>query len=199
VLSFVPSENKVTLKIPTPACPTTMPNCQWMLFVNEPYVPAKTVVGFVTGTSGLLSIAYPANFCGVIQADVYAGLPWRLRFGHQHTIDTETSCNPPPVPPSPPVVPPAATAGSGSPPATAAPVAATAPAPAKPAVGSQLAFTGANVAPLAVAGSVLLLAGIYILTTLEQRRRALRRATKAMTPESVGAGAVRMSNWFMGE
>jgi hypothetical protein len=206
VLKFVSSDNEVTLKMPTPPCPATSPTCQWMLLVNEPDVPAKTVVGFVTGTSGTLSIAYPTNFCGVIQADVYIGpAPWRLRFGHQRTIDTAQSCNPPPVSPNPPVTPPAVTASAGpSPaapatPATPAPVAADAAAPQPSASTAQLAFTGVNVPPLAIAGSALLIAGIYIVTTIEQRRRALRRARRAVTSESVGAGAVRMTDWFMGE
>jgi hypothetical protein len=201
VLKFVSSGNEVTLKIPTPPCPATSPACRWMLFVNEPDVPAKTVAGLVTGSSGTLSIAYPTNFCGVIQADVYLGpAPWHLRFGHQRTIETALSCNPPPVPPSPPVVTPAVT--SGTVPTPTAPATADAtptPQPVTPASTSELAFTGANIAPLAIAGSALLLASIYILTSLEQRRRALRRASKAITPESVGAGAVKMTNWFMGE
>ncbi len=201
VLDFVASENVVRLKIPTPPCPVTFPNCQWMLFVNEPDVPAKTIVGFVTGTSGILTIAYPTNFCGVIQADVYVGPPWHLRFGRKNTIDTAHSCNPPPVPSNPPSVVPAAASGTApasATPAPATPAATVAPQPAKPGP-SQLAFTGAEIVPLAIGGLALLFAGIYILTSLEQRRRALRRASKAMTPESVSAGAVKMSNWFMGE
>ncbi len=175
-----------------------------MLLVNEPDIPAKTVVGLMTGSSGTLTIAYPANFCGVIQADVYVGpTPWHLRFGRQNSIDTAASCNPPPVPPNPPAV----TSSTAPPSTTPAPAPAPAPAPdatrttqpATPAGPSQLAFTGANLAALAIAGSVLLLAGIYVLTSIEQRRRALRRAGRAMSPESVGAGAVKMSNWFMGE
>jgi len=202
VLTFVSSDREVTLKIPTPPCPAMLPTCRWMLFVNEPDVPAQTVVGSATGTSGTLSVAYPTNFCGVIQADVYLGpVPWHLRFGHQRTIDTAQSCNPPPVPPNPQAVPSTVTSGTVPSPATPAPAAGAtaAPQPVTPAGASQLAFTGANVAPLAIAGSVLLLAGIYVLTSLEQRRRALRRATKAMTPESVGAAAVKTSNWFIGE
>ncbi len=88
VVTFWDNYNVVTLRVPA-ECPMQQPNCLWMLWVNEPDIPAQTVVGYATGTSGILTVAYPTNFCGVIQADVLAGPnPWRLLFGHRTSIQT---------------------------------------------------------------------------------------------------------------
>ncbi len=78
--------SNVTLDVPG-TCPMRHPNCEWMLSVDEPGVPAQTVVGTATSTSGRLVVAYPRGFCGVVQADVLIGpAPWRLQFGHKTSI-----------------------------------------------------------------------------------------------------------------
>lgn len=103
-ITFWNNDNVVTLNVPS-VCPTGNPNCVWMLSVNEPDIPAQTVVGTATGTSGVLTVAYPTNFCGVIQADVLVGpAPWRLMFGHQASIQNG-SCNCPAVQAASPVAP----------------------------------------------------------------------------------------------
>ena len=78
-------------------CPKTEPFCEWQLFVDEPDIPSQTVVGTATGTSGILTVNYPKNFCGVIQADAIVGpSPWLYQFGHRKMIKTGKSCNGPP-------------------------------------------------------------------------------------------------------
>ncbi len=78
----------VTLTIPTPPCRPDHQSiaCTWELFVNEPDVPGQPVVGEVYGTSGVLSVNYPA-FCGVIQADAIVGPPPRFEVGYRHQIE----------------------------------------------------------------------------------------------------------------
>ncbi len=67
VIKFWPSYQVVTLKVPLQQwCPPSKPSCVWMLSVDEPNIPPQTVVGTATGTSGVLVVAYPSNFCGVI-------------------------------------------------------------------------------------------------------------------------------------
>ncbi len=92
-ITFWNNDNVVTLDTPT-MCPATNPQCVWKLQVNEPDIPAQTIVGVATGASGaVLTVAYPTNFCGVIQADVFVGpSPWRLVVGHQQAIQTGTCC-----------------------------------------------------------------------------------------------------------
>jgi hypothetical protein len=86
VIKFWPSRNVVTLDIPS-ACPDSHPTCVWVLTVNEPETPAQTLVGTATGTSGVLTVAYPDDFCGVIQADATVGpAPWKIQFGHRAAI-----------------------------------------------------------------------------------------------------------------
>lgn len=72
----------VTLTIPTPPCRPDHQSiaCTWELFVNEPDVPGQPVVGEVYGTSGVLSVNYPA-FCGVIQADAIVRTSATIRGG----------------------------------------------------------------------------------------------------------------------
>jgi hypothetical protein len=104
VITFDDAAQVVTLQIPTPACPTTEPHCQWKFFLNEPKLSVD--VATVYGTSGTLSIPYPKDFCGVIQADAYVGgPPWVAKRGWQHPI---SDCPTPVTPPAPPTVPPAA-------------------------------------------------------------------------------------------
>ncbi len=90
-INFDDQAHMVTLTIPTSPCRhdghTT--SCNWELFVNEPEVPGQPVVDAVFGTSGVLSVPYPA-LCGVLQADALVGPPPRKEVGHQHVI---TTCN----------------------------------------------------------------------------------------------------------
>jgi hypothetical protein len=90
VITFNDAAHNVQLTIPTPACPTSQPDCQWKFFLNEPKLNVD--VATVYGTSGTLTLDYPPEFCGVIQADAYVGPPWVAKRGFQHTID---DCNPP--------------------------------------------------------------------------------------------------------
>jgi hypothetical protein len=89
---------QVTLQIPVPPCTTAEPNCVWKFFLNEPKLSVD--VATVYGTSGTLTLAYPANFCGVIQADAYVGPsqagPWVSKRGWQHTIESSTCTTPTP-------------------------------------------------------------------------------------------------------
>jgi hypothetical protein len=97
VITF--GETSVTLTIPTPACPTTEPTCQWKFFLNEP----KTHVDVATvyGTSGTLTLDYPADFCGIIQADAYiGGPPWVPQRGFQYKIPSSQCVTPLTPPPS---------------------------------------------------------------------------------------------------
>ncbi len=211
VIRFWPSYHQVTLTLPSPACPTTNPSCEWLLEVNEPDVPAQTVLGTATGNSGILTVTYDPAFCGVIQADALIGpSPWYLKFGHQMTVGGP-ACAPPTTPTAPPTLPPAVVATTQLPftattstPTTAAAapaaVAATsAPVDPSTTVAAQLPFTGVNVKPLALAGAALILTGLYILTTIEQRRRALARVGYTVRTNPVGAQASRATRWFLGE
>jgi hypothetical protein len=87
-ITFDDGAQQVTLQIPSPACPTTQPGCQWKFFLNEPKLSVD--VATIYGTSGTLTLAYPPDFCGVIQADAYVGPPWVPKRGWQHTIATCT-------------------------------------------------------------------------------------------------------------
>ena len=195
--------DSVSLIIPTPPCPGTHPACKWMLFVNQPYVPGQPTVGYAVGTSGTLTVDYPANFSGIIQADVLVGPPYKLKFGRKHHIDTTGSST---------TTPPTTTPPTTTPPTTTAVLPFTASAGSGPGgqgpsqlpftsanSSSQLPFTGADITPLLVAGTALVLLGLFILTTLEQRRRALRRLSQSARAVPVGEYTNRASHWFLGE
>ncbi|MBF6558103.1 MAG: hypothetical protein IVW52_18505, partial [Acidimicrobiales bacterium] len=93
IITFDDAAHQARLTIPTPACPASQPDCRWKFFMNEPKLNVD--VATVYGTSGILTIAYPPNFCGVIQADAYiGGPPWDAKRGFQHTIE---DCKPPPT------------------------------------------------------------------------------------------------------
>jgi hypothetical protein len=205
VIKFWPGYNVVTLQIPAPACGDNRPaNCVWRLTVNEPDVPAQTLVGMVQGTSGILTVAYPTNFCGVIQADATVGpAPWAFFVGHRATIQTARSCDPVTTPTGAAPT----TTTTTRPPASAAAVQ-------LPFTGSsststtnavlvstttRLPFTGVDVKPLAIVGTFLILLGLNILTTVEQRRRTLRRVGYAVRSNPMGVRASRVSRWFLGE
>ncbi len=89
VIIFDDAAQQAKLIIPTPACPASQPDCQWKFFLNEPKLSVD--VATVYGTSGTLTIDYPKDFCGVIQADAYVGPPWVAERGFQHTIEDCTS------------------------------------------------------------------------------------------------------------
>ncbi len=208
VIKFWPTYNEVTLQIPAPPCRNRPADCVWKLIENEPDVPAQTLVGSATGTSGILTLSYPANFCGVIQADALveptpdAAGPWSLQIGRRSTIQTASSCvpvaptggEPTTTPTKAPATPAAQLPYTGSPPtANTDPVLAATTAP------TQLPFTGVDVKPLAIVGGSLVLLALSLLTTLEQRRRGLRRAGDAVRTGAVGLYDSRASHWFLGE
>jgi hypothetical protein len=215
VVTFWPSSHEVTLTVPSPPCPASNPSCTWLLEVNEPDVPAQTVLGTAMGTSGILTVSYPADFCGVIQADALIGpSPWYLKYGHQDTVGSNcaTAVTPSAPPANPPNNTPAAVVPTSQLPysATATPTTSDAtPATAAAANGTQavtattaatqLPFTGVNVKPLVLMGSALILAGLYVLTTIEQRRRALARVGSSVRSNPVGVKTSRISRWFLGD
>ena len=206
VITFDDAAHQAQLVIPTPACSESQPDCQWKFFLNEPKLSID--VATVFGTSGTLTIAYPKNFCGVIQADAYVGPPFVAKRGFQHTIE---DCNPPttttttttttapptttttapPMPVSAPVKsapPPVATT---TPPVASSPTALPFSAPAStpastpaavPAAPTQLAFTGVNVMPFLLTGLMLVALGLFLLTTAESRRRVTRRLLAISSP-----------------
>jgi hypothetical protein len=235
-IKFYNKQRVVTMSVPTQCPPVRQAPCVWMLYVNEPENPAQTVVGTQSAapqTKGILQVAYPRNFCGVIQADVVVGpSPWLFETGRVRQIDTFQTTgkghynltqycppggggSPPPgggtTQPKPPgsgggngqggnaqasSLPFTATttAGSGS---SGTSAAADGPSTATTATAGTLPFTGLDVKPLALAGAVLILFGLFILTSLEQRRRALRRVGSAV---STGAAySSRASHWFLGD
>jgi hypothetical protein len=213
VLRFDEAAGLVELTIPTPPCPVSNEDCEWMLLINEPKVAGEPTVGSVTGRSGVLALTFP-NFCGVIQADSLIGpAPWTPTHGVRHRINTcttptTTTTTKPKVistttttTTKPPVVSAASTtpttsalpftmATSVSPTTTPAHVAAT------PAA-AQLPFTGFDLKPLVLLGSALILFGGLLLTTVESRRRALQRAA-AIRLDDVREGTRKASSWFLG-
>jgi hypothetical protein len=192
-LTFDDAAQQVTLTIPTPACAPDHPDCKWVLFVNEPDVAGKPVVGSVTGTTGVLAVEYPHNFCGVLQADARTGPPWTQVYGLRHTV--EGDCPPPTttttVPPTttttetPPTVPPSVTATTEPPPvqkvvppvviATSTPPPVPATVPATTPAPTQLPFTGVNTKPLLFLGLTLVALGLCLINTKDSWRRMVRR------------------------
>jgi len=176
------------LVIPTPPCPTTQPDCQWKFVVQIP--EGDITVGVVFGTSGTLVIPYPANFCGVIQADAYRGPPFVPQRGFQHTIETchttpttsttttststtstTTTTEPKPVPP--PMVTPQRTS---PPPALPVEPPVTPPTPVVTTTPTQLPFTGVNTKPMLFVGLTLMALGVALLTSASTWRRMGRQA-----------------------
>jgi hypothetical protein len=89
-LQFDDSAQLVELSIPTPAC--VADGCQWQLQVDNP--ATNQVFGSASsGEAGsIITVPYPSDFCGTIQADVFVldnetGAP-HLQFGHQHEVNT---------------------------------------------------------------------------------------------------------------
>ena len=182
IVKFLPSLNEVTLTVPTPPCRKGPPGCVWQLWVNEPFAPGAPVLGTATGTSGVLTVTYPSTVCGTVQGDAsvalqadvsVGGLTFRHLFGHRLTIQcttTTATADPQTAPPTGPTTQlPFAGVISSSPtdPGTTATAARTT------AAVVQLPFTGLNVRPLAIIGSVLVLLGLMLVTRREHQRRLL--------------------------
>ncbi len=192
VITFDDQGQQAILQIPDPPCDTTMPNCVWKFFLNEPKLSVD--VAIVYGTSGTLTIPYPANFCGIIQADAYVGPtdqgPWQSKRGWQHPINTSSNnCEPSttttttttttepdtvPQPPSEPsstppaaapvTVPPPEPQAAAVTPVVAAAVATPTTEPAKPAATvTSLPFTGANLEPFLLLGVLFVALGLGLL------------------------------------
>ena len=64
---------------------------------------------------------------------------------------------------------------------------------------ATLPFTGPDVKPLLVVGAALVLAGLYILTSLEQRRRAMRRLGLSVRSSAAVRYTSGTTRWFLGE
>lgn len=176
VLVFDNARQQVELTVPGPV--------QWTLFVNEPDAPGAPTVGTATGSSGILVVAYPEGFCGVIQADVLVGNKQRGP-GVRQAIDTGGTC--PKIPVSP------GGGGGGSGPGGAAPPSGGAPGTTTSATSTPsastvdepiLAFTGVGrgLQGSAIAGSAALVVGLTFLLLSSPRHPRLalarRRATR---------------------
>jgi LPXTG-motif cell wall-anchored protein len=194
VITFDDMARQVTLQIPDPPCDSSEPGCVWKFFLNEPKVSVD--VAIVYGTSGTLTIPYPPNFCGILQADAYVGPtangPWVSKRGWQHQIAPVGDCEPPTPPsgggtdtppgePPPPAATPVVPAPAPTPvpqaaavapvvaAATAAPTTTTT-APAKPAAApASLPFTGANLGPFVVLGLTLVTLGLCLVFLRRKR------------------------------
>jgi hypothetical protein len=153
----------VTLTIPKPSCRPThgTTSCQWTLAVTENLGP---VTGRATGTAGLLSVAYPANYCGVIHAAAIVGPPIRKEVGHKSTIGG--TC------PTPGTTPPASASGmvvakqpTAQPTAqpTVQPTAHQSQTASQTSGVSVLPFTGAPILDLLVVGILCLALAAYCL------------------------------------
>jgi hypothetical protein len=195
VITFDDAAQAVHLTIPTPACPVSEPQCEWKFFLNEPKLHVD--VATVYGTSGTLTIDYPSNFCGVIQADAYVGPPWVPKRGYQHPIEdcaaattssTESpsagaASEPPPTTTAtastPLPAPPQDAAAAAAVPAVATPSTTTpsttpvgSPGGAKPA---QLPFTGSDVKPFLLIGWSMVAIGSCLLIQRRRRLHSRRR------------------------
>jgi len=208
VIKFWPTYNEVTLEIPAPPCRNRPANCVWRMMENEPNIPAQTVVGIATGTSGILTLPYPTNFCGVIQADALVQStpngPWSFQIGRRTVLNPPTCARVTPTGNEPTTTTTTTKPHAAAPPAQlpftgSASTSTTAAVLVSKTDPTQLPFTGIDVKPLAIAGASLILLAMSILTTLEQRRRGLRRAGDAVRSGAVGVYDSRASHWFLGE
>jgi hypothetical protein len=172
-LTFNSVAQEVELTIPSPPCPPSESACQWMLYVNEPGVNGQPTISEVIGTSGTLTVPYPPDFCGVIQADALIGPgAWAYQTGERTSIAT---C------PQPDVVAttaPATTAPSSGDVAIPASVGAVQPttlpfsdvaatyASDGPVAGAatSLPFTGVDIGPLVLVGLASVLGGALLMS-----------------------------------
>ena len=211
VLLFDNAAGVAKLVIPTPSCSAAKPKCRWMLYMNLPLMPHEPLVGYVTGTHGVLVLRIP-KYCGEIQADALEGpSPWVYKVGIREstntwceptTTTTTTTTTTRPRSTTTTTVAPKVAASTTSVPATVATTAlpfteATSTSSTQPAT-AQLPFTGLDFKPLAILGSALVILGGLMLSTVESRRRMLRRAT-AIKLDDVKDGARRTSSWFLGQ
>ncbi len=187
--------HQVQLTIPTPSCPPSQPSCEWMLYVGEPLVPGKPTVAAVTGTSGQLTLPFPA-FCGVLQADALVGpAPWTRQAGTRKTISTcPTGAGGGVTPPGTAPLPFSTTAEPGAPARTALQAADAADAGGPVA---ELPFTGLDIRPLVAVGWAMVVAGGFLLVPVGLRRR-LRARAAAVGVEGLRDGARRTGMWFFG-
>jgi hypothetical protein len=153
----------VTLTIPTPPCRPThgTTSCQWTLAVTENV--HGPVVGRATGTSGVLRVAYPPTYCGVIHAAALVGPPSRKEVGFQRTIGT---CPTPAPAPAAAASKPVLTAVTSEPTALQGQSGSSA---SHPSGGSQLPFTGAPILDMLGVGL-----GCLVLAALCLRKRPTR-------------------------
>lgn len=193
----------VKFVVPTPACPPSRPDCEWLLWVNEPKAPGQPVVGRALGSSGTLTVPEPTGFCGIIQADALIGPnPWKLVVARRRPVEAGTGCSTTTVAPSstsvpaqtPSPVPNATTTPAATVPAATTQLPFTGPAVSTAATSSETApaelpFTGINVETLLLVGSVLLLAGVS-MSWSERHRRALVSAARLLGPVTMGKAAV---------
>lgn len=183
VLRFVASPAGAELILPNPPCQITDPGCTWTLVVNEPEVKGGPLIGTAEGTTGTLSVALPP-FCGVVQADAFIGpAPVLMIKGIRETVNT---CQVASLP-----------AGLTSTQTPTATTGATGGTGTKDPTGAQLPFTGIDVNELFFLGMSLVLAGTFLITTAQSRRRALRR-TASIRVDDVKEGARRTGSWFFG-
>jgi len=163
---ITPADHNATLQLPPSPCSSKHPSCTWTLDVFEVLPSGQVLVATATGSSGALTASYPAGYCGEIQVDALVDRASQLRFvvGHR-TVVTAASC----VPGATTEIP--FTALTSTPDGSVVPTSGTAQA--------QLPFTGIDVRPLMVMGSVLMAAGLAMVSSAGQRRRAVRRALEA--------------------
>jgi len=211
VLLFDNAAGVAKLVIPTPSCSAAIPNCHWMLYMNLPLLPHQPRVGYITGTHGVLVLPLP-KFCGMIQADALVGplsnpSTWVYKVGIRervHTCGYPTTTRPHSTTTT--TIAPKVAATASSVPGTVAATTATAALPFTGATSTsstqpataQLPFTGLDFKPLAIVGSTLVILGGLMLSTVESRRRMLRRAT-TIKLDDVKDGARRTSSWFLGQ
>lgn len=164
VITFDDQGQQAILQIPVPPCDATLPDCAWKFFLNEPKLSVDLAI--VYGTSGTLTIPYPANFCGIIQADAYVGPanlqgPWVPKRGFQHAIDTSsTNCEP------------STTTTTGDGPGTSVPKPPSAPSSTPPAAAPVVVPTPSAPQAAAVTPVVAAAAAAPTTTTTEPTRTA---------------------------
>jgi hypothetical protein len=183
---------KAELTVPASDCPEANPFCEWMLFVDEPDVAGQPVVAEVTGSSGVLEVPYPPNFCGVLQADALVGPGnWVYQTGTRVTVNTCTSGSPSTAATSTFIDPNSATQSSTNQVATSASVATTTSAVS--AKATTLPFTGVDAGPYALLGTSAFLIGLLLMAErswlLGYRRLAASRPIR---------GVAGVLTWFIG-
>ncbi len=210
------SAHQVTLQIPTPSCVHSPPGCVWLLAVDQPFTAGDPQLGMVTGTSGLLTVTYPASACGVVQGDAEVTVPgrtagserWRYKVGHRIDLPCPPTgpTHPDPTTPAPPTTPSAPTTPTAavtpvSNPGTPTDGGTTGSGGATPAVKTavltQLPFTGIDLTPMVLIGTLLVAAGLALTSGLEGRRRTFRWLVG--TAQIQRARASQASRWFLGE